>query len=117
MGRRKSMMETMTPERRKMAEEFLQSGQPPRKTSTSDRRENENIDRSDPSLSASRASRTLMPERTFVSRTYRLAPHLVGTLNAAASERALERTYPYTREDILHEALSDWFKKQGYLSA
>ena len=107
----------MSQEQRKIAEEFLQSGKAPPKTPVSDRRENENGDRSDPSHLASQASRTLMPQRTFVSRTYRLAPHLVGTLNAAASERALERAYPYTREDILHEALSDWFKKQGYLSA
>lgn len=111
------MMDTMAPERRKMAEVFLQSGKASRETPSSDRGEAENMDRPNPSPSASQASRTLMPQRTFVSRTYRLAPHLVGTLNAAASERALERIYPYTREDILHEALSDWFKKQGYLSA
>ena len=181
MGRRKSMIETMTPQQRQMAQAFLRTGRPseappeppeippeippeaaqeapqppsddPSTSSNRDTRimtsnvvrmdggstqqaapstsaaptevdrKAEDLDRSDPRQlgvpprPTARPPQTLMPQRTFVSRTYRLAPHLVGTLNAAASERAQQRAYPYTREDILHEALSDWFKKQGYLA-
>ena len=159
MAKRKSMMDTMAPQQRQMAEAFLRAGQAPppsepplstvpggpattsstvvRMGNGSHRLQEDlspppptdeqyglvSVDRVDhppheiESRPTPRLLQTMMPQRTFVSRTYRLAPHLVGTLNAAASEKAQQRTSPYTREDILHEALSDWFKKQGYMAA
>ncbi len=116
----------MAPQQRQMAEAFLQAGNPESDQGTNPPVQDAPIPNSENGLSEinsnsqrsvplPRSVQAVLPQRTFVSRTYRLAPHIVGTLNAIARDRMQQRSYPYTREDIIHEALSDWFRQQGYM--
>ncbi len=46
----------------------------------------------------------------------RIDPHITTMLLRASVERRIQRKTPSTQRDIIAEALTDWFKKHGYLS-
>ena len=51
-----------------------------------------------------------------VSRSFRLPGNLPTALLRASTERRIARTKPFTQEEIVAEALSQWLKRNGYLS-
>lgn len=53
---------------------------------------------------------------TFVSVNYRLPSHIPGALSKASAERKFEKVYPATQQEIVAVAVTDWLKKNGYLS-
>ncbi|MCP5525105.1 MAG: hypothetical protein H7A46_26570 [Verrucomicrobiales bacterium] len=50
----------------------------------------------------------------IVSMTFRLPAPLAGQLVGVATERKLQRDKPYTQQDIVVEALRQWFLRNGY---
>lgn len=50
----------------------------------------------------------------IVSMTFRLPAPLAGQLVGVASERKLQREKPFTQQDIVVEALRQWFLRNGY---
>ena len=50
----------------------------------------------------------------IVSMTFRLPVPLAGQLVGVASERKLQRDKPFTQQDIVAEALRQWFLRNGY---
>jgi hypothetical protein len=49
----------------------------------------------------------------LVSQTYRLPADLVKELTKAAVYRKLDRTAPWSQQDIVAEAIRDWLEKHG----
>jgi len=50
----------------------------------------------------------------IVSMTFRLPASLAGRLVGVATERKLQRERPFTQQDIVSEALRQWFARNGY---
>jgi hypothetical protein len=51
----------------------------------------------------------------IVSMTFRLPAPLAGQLVGVATERKLQRERPFTQQDIVCEALHQWFMRNGYV--
>jgi hypothetical protein len=50
----------------------------------------------------------------IVSVTFRLPANIPPTLLKASSDRKIKKIHPFTQQDIVAEALTDWLKKNGY---
>jgi hypothetical protein len=50
----------------------------------------------------------------LVPLTFRVPKGLPQVLLSASVDRKLKKIKPYTQQDIVTEALSDWFQKHGY---
>jgi len=57
-----------------------------------------------------------MEDVAIVSATFRLPANLPPALLKASSERKLKKIQPFTQQDIVTEALTEWLKKTGYLN-
>ena len=51
----------------------------------------------------------------IVSMTFRLPASLAAQLVGVATERKLQRQRPFTQQDIVAEALRQWFLRNGYV--
>ena len=51
----------------------------------------------------------------IVSMTFRLPAPLAGQLVGVATERKLQRERPFTQQDIVVEALRQWFMRNSYV--
>jgi len=51
----------------------------------------------------------------FVSSTYRLPAEIPPALVRASADRKIKKIKPWSHQDIVAEALSQWLKKNGYL--
>ena len=49
----------------------------------------------------------------IVSATFRLPATLPPALLKASSDRKIKKVHPFTQQDIVAEALTDWLKKNG----
>lgn len=47
--------------------------------------------------------------------TFRLPAHIPGALVRASADRKIRRLRPYTQQEIVAEALSEWLEKAGFL--
>jgi hypothetical protein len=50
----------------------------------------------------------------IVSATFRLPATIPPALLKASSDRKIKKIHPFTQQDIVAEALTDWLKKNGY---
>ena len=50
----------------------------------------------------------------LVSVNFRLPSTISPALLKASSERKIKKLHPFTQQDIVAEALTDWLKKNGY---
>lgn len=57
------------------------------------------------------------PERaeTLVSMTFRLPVEIPAALVKASADRKVRRERPYTQQEMVARALSEWLEKSGYL--
>lgn len=57
------------------------------------------------------------PERaeTLVSMTFRLPAEIPAALVKASADRKVRRERPYTQQEMVARALSEWLEKSGYL--
>lgn len=51
---------------------------------------------------------------SLTSVNFRLPANIPPGLFKASSDRKLKKLYPFTQQDIVSEALTDWLKKNGY---
>lgn len=56
-----------------------------------------------------------MESVAIVSATFRLPANIPPALLKASSERKLKKVQPFTQQDIVTEALTNWLRKNGYL--
>ena len=62
---------------------------------------------------AKKLPRTTALPPVLVSQTYRLPADLVKELIKAAVSRKLDRTAPWSQQDIVAEAIQDWLEKHA----
>ena len=55
-----------------------------------------------------------MASNALVSMTFRVPAELPGTLLRASADRKARRIRPFTQQEIMTEALSQWLKRNGY---
>jgi len=56
-----------------------------------------------------------VPGQTYVSMTFRMPPEIPQGLLRASADRKIKKIRPFTQQEIVSEALSQWLKKQGFL--
>lgn len=56
-----------------------------------------------------------VPGQSYVTMTFRLPPEIPQGLLRASADRKIKKVRPFTQQEIVSEALSQWLKKQGFL--
>jgi len=57
-----------------------------------------------------------VPGQSYVTMTFRLPPEIPQGLLRASADRKIKKVRPFTQQEIVSEALSQWLRKNGYVS-
>ena len=57
-----------------------------------------------------------VPGQSYVTMTFRLPPEIPQGLLRASADRKIKKVRPFTQQEIVSEALSQWLRKNGYTS-
>ena len=118
---RRTLMESISEEER----EFIEAGKPQRIAAPSVREDPPPVVKDEPSApkdeplaskkpaAARKAPTVAAPPAVLVSQTYRLPADLIKELTITAVARKLERTPPWSQQDIVAEALREWLHKHA----
>jgi len=111
---RRSLIESLSEEERA----FVEAGKPQSRRETSSpvqqlpaNNEEPPVPKKSPPAKKSPPTTALPP--VLVSQTYRLPAELVKELTKAAVYRKLDRTAPWSQQDIVAEAIRDWLTKHA----
>jgi hypothetical protein len=112
--KRRTLLDTISPEER----EFIEAGTPqPRKEPTTPTQETPPVPKEEQVAEQKPAERRRekAPElpTVLISQTYRLPTDLVKDLTRVAVERKLNRTAPWSQQDIVAEAVREWISKHA----
>ena len=112
--KRRTLLDTISPEER----EFIEAGTPqPRKEPTTPTQETPPVPKEEQVAERKPAERRREkpPElpTVLISQTYRLPTDLVKDLTRVAVERKLNRTAPWSQQDIVAEAVREWISKHA----
>ena len=103
MAERRSMANALSPE--KVA--FLRGESPPPRPAPEEQPPEPKAQRVSPAPAG----------RERVTVTVRLEPEVVDALSQASAQRKLKRLAPYTQQDIIGEALTQWLQQAGFWPA
>lgn len=114
-------MESISEEER----DFIEAGKPQRVTAPSIREDPPPASKDEPAApkddppapkkpaAPRKAPAVAAPPTVLVSQTYRLPADLVKELTVTAVARKIERTPPWSQQDIVAEALKEWLQKHA----
>ena len=67
-------------------------------------------------LARAKSEKGREPENVAIATaTFRLPANIPPALLKASSERKIKKIHPFTQQDIVAEALTEWLQKNGYL--
>lgn len=55
-----------------------------------------------------------VPGQSYVTMTFRVPPEIPQGLLRASADRKIKKVRPFTQQEIVSEALSQWLRKNGY---
>ena len=112
--KRRTLFDTISQEER----EFIEAGTPqPRKEPPAPTEEPPPVAKEEQAATRKPAERRRQMEPEFptvlISQTYRLPTDVVRDLTKVAVERKLNRTAPWSQQDIVAEAVREWISKHA----